>query len=855
MALIEIKDLTFTYPTRASAALSGLSFSVQEGEFLTVIGASGSGKTTLLRLLKPALAPHGERSGSILLFGTEPQTLAPARQTADIGFVMQDPEQQIITDKVWHELAFGLESLGTEPAVIRRRVAEMAAFFGIEDWFSKDVSELSGGQKQLLNLASVMVMQPKLLLLDEPTAQLDPIASTEFFNALRRIHTELGTTILLSEHRLEDAFALSDRVLVLENGKLLSLEAPAKTTSFLRESKNRLYRSMPTSARLCGALTVPEARAWLDTRLQTQPALPIPPRAAHPEAETAIELKNVCFRYEKNGKDVLKNASCRFAKGEMTAILGGNGCGKSTTLALLAGLRKPQSGKIRNPEGLRCGLLPQDPRTLFVRETVRQELEDALSGKKTEASETRLREIEILCKLAELSDLHPYDLSGGEMQRLALAKLLLAAPEVLLLDEPTKGMDSRSKSELAELLQTILLQGRTVILVSHDMEFCAAYADRCLFMFDGGFAAQGSAAEFFSGNCFYTTAASRIARGRIEGAVTCEELLTACGVQEPDFSADDEEGSSVPSVQSAPSLIKPLPLWRVLCAAVLFAVCAMLLLQIASPWKLPFLTHLPKQVLYGALAGSLVLMLLSVSRKNSSLQERKRLPRSFRLTLPILLLTVPATILAGVFLFDGKHYLLISLLVLAQIMVPFFLAFEKRRPSAREIVLIAVLSALTVAGRTVFYAVPHVKPVLALVIVSGVALGAEGGFLVGALSMLLSNLIFGQGPWTPWQMFAMGVCGFLAGVLYRRGILRRNRISLSVFGAVCAVLLYGVIMNVSSAVTWYSALSWETLLAYCISGFPIDAVHGASTFLFLFLFGEALLKKTDRIRVKYGLLQ
>ena len=855
MAFIEIKNLSFTYPNQTEAALSDLCFCVQEGEFLTLIGASGSGKTTLLRLLKPSLAPHGDVRGTVTIFGQELSALDERTAASHIGFVMQNPDSQIVTDKVWHELAFGLENMGVENGVIRRRVAEMAAFFGIEEWFSKDVNELSGGQKQLLNLASVMVMQPRILLLDEPTAQLDPIAATDFLNAVKRIQREFGTSVILSEHRLEEAVALSDRVLALERGKIIALGKPEETAAILRKKNSSIYRSMPTSVRLCGALTVGDARQWLKERLQEKPALPIPARTVHPDLGTALAMKHVCFRYEKQGKNVLNDASCRFAKGQLTAILGGNGSGKSTTLSLLSGLRKAQSGKISNPDSLRCALLPQDVQMLFVAQSVYQELADVLRGENQENSEAQIQKVEILCKLGALRNRHPFDLSGGEMQRLALAKLLLALPDILLLDEPTKGLDAQSKRDFARILQTLLAEGKTVIMVSHDVEFCASYADACMLMFDGEFIAQGSAAEFFSGNCFYTTAANRIAGNLLPEAVTCDDLLAACGVTEPDFSADDEVTAKVSTVQSAPMPVKPRPIWIAVCAAALFAIVLLLFLQIATPLRLAFLERLPKNVMYGILTVSLLLLFLCVSRRAPAEKLRKR-KWNVRTWIALLMpaLTIPATILAGVYLFDGKQYLLISLLVLVQMMLPFVLLFEKRHPSARELVLLAVLAALAVAGRAAFYALPSFKPVLALVIISGIALGGESGFLVGALAMLLSNMIFGQGPWTPWQMLAMGLCGFLAGILYRNGILRRSRLSLCVFGTVCAIVIYGVLMNISSAFTWYSQLSWKTVFAYCASGFPMDVMHGASTCLFLWIFGEPMLKKMDRICLKYGIM-
>ena len=848
MACIEINDLGFTYPAQCEPALNGVTLSVREGAFVTVIGASGSGKTTLLRMLKPSLTPHGEQTGSIDFFGVPLSALDQRTASAEIGFVQQDPDSQSVTDKVWHELAFGAENLGMERAVMRRRVAETAAFFGIEELLDREIASLSGGEKQILNLAAVMVLQPRVLLLDEPTAQLDPIAATAFLNAVHRVCRELGTTVILSEHRLEEALPLSEHVIVLENGGVLTQGSPAAVAEELKERKHLLYLAMPTPIRLCGKLTVGEARRWLAE--EAGELRPLPERAVPAAGETAIELKHVGFRYEKKGKDVLRDLSCCFEKGRHTAVLGGNGSGKTTLLSLIAGLQKPQQGKIVRADGLRVGLLPQDPKMLFVSATVRGELEEVCAGQEDAAD--RIAEVVRSCKLDGLLERHPYDLSGGEQQRAALAKILLAAPDILLLDEPTKGFDAAFRREFGELLKALTQAGKTVVTVSHDVEFCAAYADRCCLLFDGAIAADGAPSAFFSGNSFYTTAANRIARQRLPEAVTCEELLYACGVEESDFPADDGGRETTPAVQSALERVTPLPWWRLLIAGLFLA--GAVLFAVSLYTRLTF--GLSASVRQALLAVCVVSIPLWLSRRREfTAAKHPNLSAGYRLALVSVLLLVPATILCGVFVLKEKQVLLISLLVLTEIMLPFFLAFEQRRPPAYELVLLAVFSALAVAGRTAFSALPQCKPVLALVILSGVALGAESGFLIGALSMLLSNVFFGQGPWTPWQMFAMGLIGFLAGFLYRRGILRCSRTSLCIFGAVAAVAIYGFLMNVSSAFTWYSeSLSIERIVACCVSGLPMDLMHSAATAAFLWLFSAPLLGIIDRVRLKYGIL-
>lgn len=849
MACFEINNLRFIYPAQTAPALRDITLSVREGEFVTLIGASGSGKTTLLRMLKPALTPHGELLGDIDFFGAPLSALDQRRASAEIGFVQQDPDSQSVTDKVWHELAFGAENLGMKRAVMQRRIAETAAFFGMEDWLYREIASLSGGQKQILNLAAVMALQPRVLLLDEPTAQLDPIAATEFLNAAHRICRELGVTVILSEQRLEEALPLSERVIVLDHGDVLTEGSPVAVAAELKARKHPLYLAMPTPIRLCGRLTVGEARHWLSE--EAGELKPLPAKAETAAGEPAVELKHVSFRYEKKGRDVLRDLSCRFETGKHSAILGGNGSGKTTLLALIAGLQKPQQGRIARDPALRVGLLPQDPKMLFVTTAVRSELEEACSELPAEEKIARVAEVARLCKLENIMERHPYDLSGGEQQRTALAKILLAAPDILLMDEPTKGYDAAFKARFGEMIKALLQAGKTVITVSHDVEFCAQYAQRCYLLFDGAVAAEGSPSDFFSGNSFYTTAANRIARQKLPKAVTCAELLGACGVEESDFPADDGGEAAVPAVQSALMRVKPLPWWSVLIALALLAGAALFAASLYTSFSLP----LGKPLQRSLLAVCLVLIPVVLSRRRQFGTVKHSAAWKGRVIAMIAVLVLaPATILCGVYLLQGRQVLLISLLVLAEIMAPFALAFERRRPPAYELVLLAVFSALAVAGRTAFSFLPQFKPVVALVILSGVALGSESGFLVGALSMLLSNVFFGQGPWTPWQMFALGLVGFLSGFLYRRGILRCSRTSLCFFGAVVSVAVYGFLMNVSSAFTWYSdSLSWQRIVACCVSGFPMDLMLSAATVAFLWLFAAPLLEKMDRIRGKYGI--
>ena len=538
--MLKTEHFCFAYPEQPRSALQDVSLELQQGEFVVLCGPSGCGKTTLLRQFKSTMAPHGRRSGSILFDGEPLESLDQRAQTTRIGFVQQNPENQVVTDKVWHELAFGLESLGYDTPTIRRRVAEMASFFGIQTWFYKNVTELSGGQKQLLNLASIMVMQPELLILDEPTSQLDPIAAGEFLSTVGKINRELGTTILLTEHRLEEAFPLASRVVVMDKGVILSEGTPQQVGLSLKDKGHSMFLAMPTAMRVWAAVensapcpvTVREGRDWLADFAAAHPLSELSPEPVYAcDEEKVIEAEGLWFKYEKDLPDVVKGLSLTVRKGEFLALLGGNGTGKTTSLKLLAGLLTPYRGTVRTSGAV--GVLPQNPQTMFVKKTVREDLLELLP-KKDPQREEKAAHVTALCRLEELLDRHPYDLSGGEQQRAALAKVLLLNPDVLLMDEPTKGLDAEFKQLFAEILQTLLRRGVTIVMVSHDVEFCARYARRCALFFDGNIVAEGTPRPFFSGNSFYTTSANRMARSLLPAAVTAEDVISACGGKLPD---------------------------------------------------------------------------------------------------------------------------------------------------------------------------------------------------------------------------------------------------------------------------------------------------------------------------------
>lgn len=560
MEILRVDGLKFSYPNQLKKALNNINFSIDEGDFVLICGESGCGKSTLLRHLKPELSPHGQVSGDIYYYSQKINDYSSKQLASEIGYVLQNPDSQIVTDKVWHELAFGLENMGLDTQSIRLRVAEMASFFGIQGWFRKNVNDLSGGQKQLLNLASIMAMQPKILILDEPTSQLDPIAAKDFIDTLVRINKELSTTIIMTEHNLEDIYSVCDKVIVMEDGKVICNDTNYKVADILSGDKNhKMFKSLPTPSKIYNQLneyleganksplTVKDCRQWLNdsmdevtiTKLDdTETEINIDEK----DREIAIELKDVYFQYNKISEPTIRDLSFKVYKGEIYSILGGNGTGKSTTLSLVARQRKPQRGKIfinniemkkYNNKSLyenNLALLPQNPQSLFVFETVREDLEEVLilKNKDREYIDKEVKRVSKLLDIEHLLEHHPYDLSGGELQRAGMAKVMLLNPKIILLDEPTKGLDAYCKEEIGKMLMKLRDMGVTIVVVSHDIEFSARYSDRCAMFFDGSIVSEGTPREFFLGNNFYTTVSNRIARNIFEDTLIYEDVVSLC---------------------------------------------------------------------------------------------------------------------------------------------------------------------------------------------------------------------------------------------------------------------------------------------------------------------------------------
>lgn len=955
--IFDIDKFSFAYPdgndesgrTYLPDALRDTELHVRQGEFVVILGRSGCGKTTLLRQLKPSVTPVGKKKGQIIFDGKDICSLDDRMAASQIGFVWQDVNAQLVTDKVWHELAFGLESLGYDNGYVRRRVAEMGSFFGLGDIFHRKVMELSGGQKQLVNLASVMAMSPKVLVLDEPTSQLDPIAANDFINSLVRINRELGTTIIMTEHRLEDVLPVCNRSVVMENGRIIydgDVRGFAESVRSKRIDRG-LYLSMPASVQIYMGLekdsgkqlplTVPDAREWLvdyDRKFRENGGAPVVPEIQNRGADEGVNgsenqadnaavdkgdkkrgavngqkdagcreehpvvcsLDEVSFRYERNTGDVLRQVSLDIYANEILMINGSNGCGKSTMLSLIANLYSPYSGKLHIAKNLRTGMLPQNPELLFTRRSVRDELIDAKDRQ-------QLAEIVRFCRLEELLDRHPYDLSGGEKQRLGLAKVLIADPDILLMDEPTKGLDNGFKMQLADMLRKLQKRGKTIVVVSHDIEFCAVAGDRVALLFDGEVAMVGDVRSYMSDNNFFTTAASRISRNILDGAVTVREVLAAYGA-DMDVTGvagggnDSNQGIENESLRIANQgtaemsetagisddkladiilnkdrKVENLSIWQIVTIAVTTVI---IIFGFWNTMSVSDLSGLVQQmtvtaegrkylVLYGVMIAAILGLLVAIrpiTQKRNEDIVMDSVGHGFGkrtvVSIVAVLVLIPATIWFGVARLGDKKYFFISLLVLLEAMLPFFVSFEDRKPKVRDIVTLAVMCALAVTGRTAFFMLPNFTPVMAIVIIAGVAFGCEGGFITGAMTMFVSNFIMGQGPWTPWQMFAMGLVGFLAGLFFAGSSVRtRNmtKLGLCIFGALICIVVYGGIMNPASVIMWQPNVNFSMIMASYVTGFPFDLAQATATVIALWLVARPFLEKLDRVRIKFGVLK
>jgi energy-coupling factor transport system ATP-binding protein len=545
MAFIELNHVSFTYPSADKAAIHDFTLSIEKGQFVVLFGSSGSGKSTVLRLLKKEIQPHGVLKGEMMING---HSLAQdGMPSSQVGFVFQDPENQVVADDVLHEVVFGLENMGVMTNEMRSRVAEMVHFFGAESLLHRKTHELSGGMKQQINLASVLLMQPDILLLDEPTAQLDPVSAREFLDMLVRLNEEFGMTIILAEHRLDDVFTIADKIVLLKDGKCIAEGEPKQVIETIWDSPERpfipnipaLYLSTSTKEnRRDIPLSVKEGRNWVqELNLIGQSK----ENRVHKEIQDKklLEVKDLLFQYRKEGAAVLNVLDFTLNKGEIYALLGGNGSGKSTLLKILVGILKPINGKINLLDkplkawktleiAKKVGYLPQNPKIFFVQDTVEKEIHETMQ-KWSIINQTEVNNLLHRLGISHLLQSHPYDLSGGELQKAALACVLLRKPDILLLDEPTKGLDPISKDSFSKILQNLQEEGLTVVMSTHDIEFAAQNATKCGMMFQGNITSENAPKEFFKGNYFYTTMVQRLFRHLSDKEiVTLEEAISLC---------------------------------------------------------------------------------------------------------------------------------------------------------------------------------------------------------------------------------------------------------------------------------------------------------------------------------------
>ncbi len=549
MVDFSLKNLSFTYPGQDKKTLNNISFQINHGEFVVIAGKSGSGKSTLLSMLKPELTPHGKTEGEIVFFGKSKKDYSPRESACDIGYLLQNTEYQTVTHSVRSELAFGLENLGLDSKAIRLRIAEISAYFSLQNIMDKKTDELSGGQKQLVCLASILAMHPRVLIFDEPASQLDPMSAQMLFSTASRLCRENGMTVIITEHRLENIIPEADRLIILHNGEIISDTHPEKLDRNLFYNNDFVNLSMPSPMRIAALtgengvlpLTIGGGRRMLEGILKAD-ASGVPSFSENEASDTyAVEAKNVYFAYDKSGY-VLNKLSLSVPEGSFFAILGANGAGKSTALSVMSGLLPIKDGKVKiygkdikkyKSSELYNGLisvLPQKCESLFCSTTVKEDLMNILSssGLSKKEKEERISDTAEKCEISHILSSHPYDISGGEMQRAALAMILLKNPRIIFMDEPTKGMDSLFKKQLADMLRRLCRERKTVIMVSHDTEFCASYADLCAMISDGRNVSVDEKHSFFASNYFYTTAANKIARDYFPLAVTEREVIELC---------------------------------------------------------------------------------------------------------------------------------------------------------------------------------------------------------------------------------------------------------------------------------------------------------------------------------------
>ena len=605
MALIEFNNFSFAYMNSDGTesqvkSLDNINLEIDYGDFVLLCGPSGCGKTTLLTNLKKELMPAGRRSGEIKFNGTRIIDMDEISSACDIGYLFQNPDSQIVTDTVIQEIAFPLENIGLPTEEIRNRISEIVAFFGINDILHKNVNELSGGQKQLVNLCSLLVLRPQVLLLDEPMSQLDPIASYEFLSIVRRLNEEFSITVIMSEHKADSIFPFIDKAVFLKEGKIEFVDNAHNICSEVIDDEifenylpavTKIYNSLsvryPSLIKLNTPLSIREGRRCLNTihddlikisdsdansdnldsanlhhinkKYHSQEKSGILDRISLGGNKNAlISMNGIYFAYEK-GNLILKNVDFELEKGDFVSLIGGNGVGKSTFLQLLVGILKPIKGKVKYKKGIKLAYVHQNPMIHFSKDNVKEEFlesileskllnnsdvsfnkesyekllkmtneefieSDILNGLEFDSIEFKFKELIEFFDICDLIDKHPYDCSGGEQQKIVIVKALLQNADVLVLDEPTKGLDPISSKNLANILNSLRDNGITILMTSHDLDFVANNCKRCLMLFDKDIQIDDDPKVIFAENNFYTTFVNRMVKDYVPEIVTLDDL-------------------------------------------------------------------------------------------------------------------------------------------------------------------------------------------------------------------------------------------------------------------------------------------------------------------------------------------
>lgn len=515
MELFKIQNLSYYYPNTEIPALNEIDLTINEGEFILLLGKSGSGKSTLGRVFNKIVPEfHGGKIGGTV------------RGTKEVGMVFQDPEKQLVMDKVERELAFGLENLGIKPELMRKRIMETLSFLNMWDIRDKKTFELSGGQKQKTAVGSTIAMGYRFLILDEPTSQLDPVAAEEILNILKRLNEELGYTIILIEQRIGRCFHLADRILFMDNGRLVFDGNPEEFAFWCSSMDMKFLPSMSDLfvklKQEAIPLTIKEGRNKLKELVYCRHSQGIEKNKRKIlNNKEIININKVSYTYE-NGKEALKNLNLAIDKGEILGIMGENGGGKSTLLKNISGILKPTKGKLI--VGGEVGFLSQNPNDYLFNDTVYEELKYTLDNKNIK-DDSRIERVLKDLNIYEYVDRNPRDLSGGERQRVALASILVMEPDILLLDEPTRGLDRDLKDRLGEIVLRFKERGKTIVIVTHDVEFLGKYADRVGLIFDGSVAQIGCRYDILTSGIYYSTQMNKLFSGHVDGILTLEDAL------------------------------------------------------------------------------------------------------------------------------------------------------------------------------------------------------------------------------------------------------------------------------------------------------------------------------------------